>query len=319
VALKVIEEVFRVVAVSVVACRHAWVARLGFPELDKNFSPGEKRVVATIAEAIVGKLIGSGLARLGDLVFQKMIRLQRVDDSLRGIIITDPLAKKAIADFEIVMGAYRGELTQRLHDFLGELEKSGLINSLIENALFERKSAEVKHAFIRLHTDVMELPNAEADVLYERLSTAFEVTLKELCKDKVLLQFVKSAHSEVISRLDRIDQALSAADKIIVAKVDTLRFGSLQPLLVKLARGLQLSLKNIRIETNKGARSVDITRIFIPPKLGFRENDQNTFRLNAAAKVFESGKVRQDGRSRASQHELFQEASRGAERECFNM
>ncbi len=85
---------------------------------------------------------------------------------------------------------------------------------------------------------------------------------------KALAFVIESMNKSLNRRLDSISNSLpSQRDETInlspMEYVDNAR---------KISRGLQSIYKSIRVETNRGARRVDITRVYIPSKLAFSKN-----------------------------------------------
>ena len=121
--------------------------------------------------------------------------------------------------------------------------------------------------------------------------TSFSVTFREISKDKVTSEMLKLIHRDISTRCDQIDQALQLINENRTdRKQATLE--TLHPALLKIARGLQSTTKQVRVETNKGPRSVDISKIYIPPKLRHRDTKRNTETLaKAAAVIRPKGKI----------------------------
>src|SRR5687767_14517261 len=116
-------------------------------------------MIAKCASDIVISLLATGIQRSVSLLFHKISRLKKVDKTIRGLVSTNPVVGTAVAEFETVIGTYRGELTEGLDRFIRELERSGLIEALIENAMLKRRSAAVRNQFITLHDS--HIPNSE--------------------------------------------------------------------------------------------------------------------------------------------------------------
>ncbi len=105
----------------------------------------------TIGAGLIGRLIGSGVQRLGSLAFQKIIRIAKIENALKGVA-KNPSVRTAIDDFETVIGNRYGELDSQLFEFLREVERSGIVNSIFENALICRDSPELKSIFLDLQS-----------------------------------------------------------------------------------------------------------------------------------------------------------------------
>ncbi|MFZ8281243.1 hypothetical protein ACO1KQ_15215, partial [Staphylococcus aureus] len=76
------------------------------------------------------------------------MRISRIEHTLKGIPLRNPQVKSASDDFITLIGNRYGEYTEQLSKFLEELERSGLITAMVENALVDRKSEEVRKAFV---------------------------------------------------------------------------------------------------------------------------------------------------------------------------
>lgn len=231
--------------------------------------------VGSLATGLVGRLISSGIQRVGSLTFQKAMRISRIEQTLRTSSVRNPNVKAAVDDFEVVIGSRYGELNVQLANFLEELERGGLITAMVEDALLDRRSPEVLGSFVGLHSRAFSKDQGDADDLYKKLMVSFTTTFRELSKDKIASDILKLVHRDISVRCDQIDQALELINKSRAGQRLT-SLAELQPALLKIARGLQSVTKQIRVETNKGPRSVDISKIYIPPKLKHRDTKKNS-------------------------------------------
>jgi hypothetical protein len=209
--------------------------------------------IGVLGAGITARLIGAGIQRVGSLVFQKAMRISRIEQALRTSPLKNANVKAAIGDFEVLIGHRYGEYNDRLSGFIDELERSGLITALVEDAMLERWSPEVRDSFFALHDRAFSKDQGDPADLYKKLMTSFSITFKELSKDKVAADILKLVHRNLIARCDQIDQSLHALNKDRGSR----RLSSLEelrPALIKVARGLQSMTKQIRVETNKGAQ-----------------------------------------------------------------
>jgi hypothetical protein len=239
--------------------------------------------ITTAGLGLLGKLITSGLQRAGSLVFQKLTRIARIEAAIRVGYQRNPSIKKAVDDLETVFGNRFGKLTEKLHQFLEELERSGVINAMVENALLDRSSQPTKAAFesifVRAFGDL-----SDAELLFNQMALSFSITLRELSKDGILVDALRLVSKDIGLRLDQVDRALSEM-RVVEKKKRLPSLETLQPNLLKLAKGLQTIYKQIRVETNKGARQVDISRIYIPSKLRYRDTKKNTNLIASAHRI----------------------------------
>lgn len=242
-----------------------------------------------VTEAVGGKLadllIGA-LQRSVSVVFQKITRLEKIDLTIKGGAQKNPHILSAIKDFEIILGSYQGILTTNIHAFISELGKSGLIEAMAENALIKRESDDLKRLFIALYSRFVpaEQDPVGATALYDQMMISFGISLQEMSKDTILVDLLRVSHGDLASRLSSIDDAVrSLLNSPTISRPAT--FESLQPSLARIAKGLQLSYKNVRVETNRGPREVEINRIYIPPQLSLRSSPQNTHRMSEYVKA----------------------------------
>jgi hypothetical protein len=206
--------------------------------------------VGSIGTGLVGRLLGSGVQRLGSLAFQKVIRVVRIESALRNAGSKNPFVQTAVNDFEVVIGSRYGELNTQLFDFLREIERSAIVNAMVENALIERHSPELKRIFLELHERIIGKGNGDAGALFDQMMHSFSVTMRELSKDRIILDAFRLHRSDLGTRLDRVDAALVTLTSS--TRSENMPFAVLQPILLRLAKGLQSIYRSIRVETNKG-------------------------------------------------------------------
>lgn len=239
-------------------------------------------LMASGGTALLGRLAASGLQRVGSLVFQKICRTLRIEQALRGNIARNPNVKKCIDDFEVVVSSRYGELTEKLDLFLRELERTGLVNLIVESAILgQQQCPELEKSFVILHSKTFENGEGDPKELFAKLQKSFAVTVSELTKDRVLFDAMQLHQKDMQIRFERLQEALAtlnAAPRSGKSKLTPEQFSAL---LLKVARGLQNSYRTIRVETNKGARSVEITRMYVPSSLRYRDTPKNDLRLKA--------------------------------------
>jgi len=253
--------------------------------------------VASLSAGLAGRLLTSGIQRVGSLTFQKAMRVSRIEQTLKGSAQRNSNVKLAMEDFETVIGNRYGQYTEKLAQFLEELERSGLITAMVEDALLERRSQEVKAAFVALHARAFSDGEGNAEELFGRLTVSFATTFREASKDKMTSEMLKIIYRNLSTRCDQIDQALQLTNRGSRGR-EEIPLEKLRAALLKIARGLQSTTKQVRVETNKGPRSVDISKIYIPPKLRYRDTKRNAEMLaRASAVVRPRGRIitRQDG------------------------
>jgi hypothetical protein len=61
-----------------------------------------------VGVGLVTRLVGSGVQRLGSLAFQKIIRIAKIENALKGSVAKSTAVQVAINDFETLVGTRYG-------------------------------------------------------------------------------------------------------------------------------------------------------------------------------------------------------------------
>jgi hypothetical protein len=220
-------------------------------------------MTAGIVGSFATKLVTSGLARVGDMTLQKYFRLRKVDAAIRNVTAQDPDIQSAMSDFEIVIGTHYGEFTQPLEAFFRELERTGLITALAEQGLLRTENKGLQKAFIELHRSFFPTENGNAEELFRRMTVAFGASLDALMKDRNLASLLRLTTKDTHARLKEVDSKLD----VLLQGKRRLDANEMDTSFLRICKGLTPLFKEIRIETNRGPRKIDIAKIYIPSKL----------------------------------------------------
>jgi hypothetical protein len=225
-----------------------------------------------LGEVVVG-LLSAGAQRLGSLVFQKGLRTLKVDAALKGAVAKNQTVQTALEDLRRAIGR-NGNLDTGLDSLLKELEASGLLNVLVESAFLRRDiSDSERNIFFELYRIRVEDSKSSSDGFLHEIMRAFRATIDALCNDAILQEILLSHHKEMNESLRKVSAQLKALYH--ARQHETRGDEEFLSSSSKIGSALQRSYKTIRIETNKGPRLVDIGRIYIPPKLGYRPSKGN--------------------------------------------
>src|SRR4051812_44081301 len=107
-----------------------------------------------VIEGSATKLLTTALSRFGSSIFQRITRLHKIDGVLRGERLKNRSLETALRDYETVVGSYHGELTEELDRFLRELECTGLLTVMADEAVLGKRHPATKEAFLILHKHV---------------------------------------------------------------------------------------------------------------------------------------------------------------------
>jgi hypothetical protein len=176
---------------------------------------------------------------------QWQVSIAKIENALKGSVAKSTAVQVAINDFETLVGTRYGQLNRQLFDFLREIERSGIVNTMVENALINRNSSELERIFCDLHVKVVGPDAGAPNALFQKMMKSFSITLTELCKDKILLEAFRLYQDDLGGRLDRVDLALVELQKTTGRKAGS--FKTLQPTLIKVAKGLQAAYRSIRV------------------------------------------------------------------------
>lgn len=210
------------------------------------------------------------LFRGGSIVVQKVNRMRRIDEAIKGIA-DDSLVASAIHDFEVVKGSWIGEFTMTVDGFLRHFEKSGLVNTMMMEAIVAKESSVVGQSFVEMFVAQTGQDEENGRALCQQIRTSFSVSAKYLLKDPVLAEFIRASTDTIldaIARVERVFLELSSAFKNAPPEE------FLADLLPRMTRSSVNEFKVIKVETSQGRKDVDINKIYIPPRLSLRTHDR---------------------------------------------
>ena len=209
----------------------------------------------------------------------KLIRLRKVDQTLKGLAGTNSVVKAALNDFKSFSDERYSEFEKELNTFFKELESSGVLTAMAEQASIGQSLQSTKNTFAKLYNTIFKEGNVPvSDDLYCRMSDVFKVSLKEMCSDPALALIVASLNENISSRLSGLEQALEQPKEISGPFAS---YDLLAGFLSKMTKILLGQYKTIRIETNKGAKLVDLQKVYIPSKVKYKSELLLAERLTA--------------------------------------
>ncbi|MES2422068.1 MAG: NACHT domain-containing protein [Pseudomonadota bacterium] len=217
------------------------------------------------------KLGGSAAVKAGSLAFQKIARLRKIDEALKGIE-DDAATKKLIDDFEIVKGSWRGEFTTTIDSFLRTFEASPLITAVFNAALVGSDTPSLKKSFTELFVSETGQDAANGNVLYDQVYGSFSLSAKYLTNDPMLCDIIQACHETVSRSIETIESSVNSIVASIKHRPDSDVVNEIVP---KLVRAAISEFKTIKVETSGGRKEVDIGKIYIPPRLSNRDPEAN--------------------------------------------
>lgn len=216
------------------------------------------------------KLAVPAIQKSGSMIFQKLGRVRKIADAMNGIH-DDPEVKKAISDFEIVKGSWRGEFTVTVDKFLRTLEAGGLNRMLFSDAMLGQRSLNVKNVFIELFKSETGQPARNATLLYDQIMASFEITSRLLTKDPALFDIVRISHESLSQDIQKLSDSVSSILNGIQKAPSIVEKSEIIP---KLLRSAVAEFKQIKVETSQGRKDIEISKIYISPRLSVRQIDE---------------------------------------------
>lgn len=216
------------------------------------------------------KLGAAPAMKAGGLIFQKIKRLAKIDDALRGIE-KDDLAEGFITDFEIVKGTWRGEFDVPVDKFLRAFETGGLSQALFNEVIIGTRSPSLKKAFEALFIAETGQSKENADLLYQQVTKSFEISSACLSRDPVVARMLKSSHAALQASITSVE---SAIENIVSGIVGRPTDEAIAEILPRILRSVTGDTRYIRVETSQGRKEVEISKIYISPRLRYRNLDR---------------------------------------------
>lgn len=216
-------------------------------------------MLEAVGWGIVSGLITSAISRISNVELSKLARLKRIDSALRSNSPPDnPELDKVLDDLKTVLGSYQGKLDQPLNQFIEEIRQSGLATRMLEFALTQRNDLSPETYFLELHN--LHFGNSgEPTQLFNGIIQSFRHTVDGLIHDKYL-------YKAISTHLHSIDQRID-----YLVNKDSLSQEDINTTLSLICRNLRNKYKHISIETNKGSKRVDISRIYTPSTITSNE------------------------------------------------
>lgn len=229
----------------------------------------------TIVTGYVANLITSATTRLTSAISVPLKRRRKINnalDSKRPNSVSDEVVDTAIKDLEIVIGSYRGMLTTDMAAFISALARSGIPSAILQSIVLRSDAHAIQQAFRLLYKDYLQDDDTGSDRLYNALHTALGSVLESRAKDISLYIAAINNAGYVGSNLEKINAALET----FIKQSNKLAIDEINDIILKIAKQSQGIFKNIKIETKRGSREVDITKIYVPSRLTNLRNDDKS-------------------------------------------
>jgi energy-coupling factor transporter ATP-binding protein EcfA2 len=210
------------------------------------------------------------IQKSGNLLFQKIVRLRKIDKALDGAI-DDELSKKLISDFEIVKGSWKGEFDIPLERFLRAFESSGLCQAMLECTLASNDGSHLRSPFYQLFKKETGQPQENAELAFNQIYQSFKVSITYLSKDPILTQAVRYSIADLRNQIEVIKESNATLTTAIASAPTPQHLNDIIP---KVIKSTISDTKYLRVETSQGRKEIDISKIYIPPRLRVSKPDR---------------------------------------------
>ena len=216
-----------------------------------------------------GPVVGRGVS----LVFSKIMRIRHIQAAHAGKVVSAE-ARTALSDYETHLAIKAGQFSVEVRDFHAEIQRSGLIDAIIELAITSRDSDAVKQAFTEIACRYLDPTVHDYNKIYDDMRLSFQVSVANLVKDPALQTVLKSFVRGIHERLDLIESSFKSSARHTSSNFD------IRSAIDEISSGLTSHFKTLRIETLRGnSRDVNISDIYVAPSLTLLETRKNLEQL----------------------------------------
>lgn len=215
-----------------------------------------------IVGGIASSIVASGLLRASSAPFAKIARLHRLPQQIKNLRSQDPVVDAAFNDFQIIFGDQNGGLRAEHQKFFNEIERSGIVTMIASSAVLDIDDPHTKRIFSSLYVLFTKEDEQKAIKIYNTLRKVFYESIRSMLGNSALHFYLKTIEEKISVKLDEIAYCANNFLDSPVSDID-----EIHDIVKKLARGMQQKTRNIRVETSKGSKQVEISRVYVSSKL----------------------------------------------------
>ncbi|WP_189382993.1 NACHT domain-containing protein [Gemmobacter nanjingensis] len=182
----------------------------------------------------------------------------RAEPSAEG---SDVVIRAAFDDLTKYVGHELGSYTNEMQNFLYELMRSSIPDSIKQLVMIGRDPAPLFMPFKRL-LDTYSMEGVDADKLFKLLTAAIKARFSTSLGPQSIIDVVNKRGDEVLSRLEAIINSANNLDKSEIFTAQEVFETRL-----KVARHIEVQNKTLTVETTQGARKVPIKKLVVPARM----------------------------------------------------
>lgn len=218
---------------------------------------------------LIQALLVSGIARAGNIGLNKAMRVRKIDQAIMNLPNISSAEKTAISDFKMYLDLRYGGRSDEIELFFREIQNTGILTAMVEHSVIgtpiDNQFIETKNAFSKIYRSIMvNCTDHDDNKLFDKMIKSFDISIKNLCKDNNLAEIVTIMIKDLKNTIKE-NQNIEQKQDSILSPFEN--YDVLAGFFLKLSKVLNSQYRFIRVETNKGAKLIDLQRVYIPSKL----------------------------------------------------
>jgi hypothetical protein len=217
-----------------------------------------------LAANLVASAMFEGIRRPIQFFRSHEARRQEIINAIEGKSGSVAERKKIVGAFDDlvkVLGNKYGVYTQQVDRFLLELRTSAVPSAVYASILAGRSLDPIKPAFESIYTTFSPLP-FEHEALFNAFSTAVRARIDAAASDPMLMDVIRASTDDLRHQIKDISAAMNRAGRS--PPLTSTQFLDVRS---RVARSIEGDHRDLPVETERGTRRVNISRLVIPARL----------------------------------------------------
>lgn len=217
-----------------------------------------------LATNLVASAMFEGIRRPIQYFRSNETRRQEIINAIEGKSRTTSdlkLTGGAFDDLVRVLGNEYGEYTNQVDRFLLELRTSAVPSSLYGSIVAGKSVEAIRPAFESIYITFSPLPFTK-EAFFDAFSAAIRARIDAASSDPMLMEVIRASTDDLRHHIDNVAKALNNAGRSQPLPAD--QFIEVRS---RIARSIEMSHRDLPVETERGTRRINISRLVIPARL----------------------------------------------------
>ncbi len=224
-------------------------------------------MIEAVGLGVISGLLTAGMQRLSVDGIRRLLRLQDIHKSLQSRTNEeDQLLNTALKDLETVLGSYKGDLDTQLKKFLDILKTSGIAQKMLEDAIGSdgkvNNNTHTENLFTELYNIHIGHDATSAHQLYISITKSLFISFSSLIPNKALLKYLSTKFEKVQKNIN------------IKSSTIDIDGANAEEIIYEICKSTMQKNKYINIETNRGSKNIEISKIFTPSSISHWREDK---------------------------------------------